>query len=867
MSTNKKQDASLRLAGETSAPIISYNVPEPTSYTGRTYIELTFPDDSFLPSAAGNNSIVSRAASAKNESPVEALRKAKRSGERMTEKLKKLTEEEVEQAALEGKQLSICRTMTGALAHRFKGDSTASINAVNTASLRPPLPTTDDGGYPPSVPTDPGGGGDGSFPDPVDPKISVSITSPAPNTRITGPHTGAPVTITGKALVTVGGGTISHVRVKIGDGDYNEATLLTNGSWTFNTIIATEGSLAIKAQAEHSFGSVTNVSTVTVNVDLEDPDTVPPTVAITSPVPGQHYSAAGRDSISVMIEGTASDMHGVSKVELIVDGGASVLVDTSDRYANWKKALTLGAGNHSIVARATDSFGLTGETSLTVLIDATPPTISITSPAADGNVAGTHTKGAILEVTGTALDDHGIRVVEVTVDNNPVYTRAAEVEPNNWSKWKAAVQIDQSGHHFITARATDLAGNTVETMIKVNVTIVPEITSRTNRIILIESYRLSSFCGQYGIGRMLNTFSLLPGEKSKITIRSYTQSEESLKDASSILDSVTDDIALEFEKSIGDESSNKTVYEESDAYKLEASMGISWGGCLSASASASTSGTTNAAREQLTKNIVNAAEKHVSKASARRDLKVETTYEIKTTKSEENVIIREIENVNMSRTLNFVFRQMNQEFITLLHLVDLRIGYFCADNDYYREVTLPELDGLLAEVIVEEKRAEIRNAILNQMTNIFDYKDRHHVFVEEEQFTDSDGNVVPLSSYLRVKKDYTTEYYDEATGTKISVPGIIMAANRHVLRTDGIAVEAVLGQGEALDAYSRNLQEQAVREKELRNDMLEAEIKMKQLALSILKERDEAAAQIYSLLNPAPIAEEESTPAAAVTLR
>ena len=59
---------------------------------------------------------------------------------------------------------------------------------------------------------------------------------------------------------------------------------------------------------------------------------------------------------------------------------------------------------------------------------------------------------------------------------------------------------------------------------------------------------------------------------------------------------------------------------------------------------------------------------------------------------EQTEIGREIENINVGRTLNFVFRQMNQEFITILHLVDVRVAYFNGDPDYTREVTLPQLD-------------------------------------------------------------------------------------------------------------------------------------------------------------------------------
>ncbi|WP_158594377.1 hypothetical protein [Cohnella faecalis] len=482
----------------------------------------------------------------------------------------------------------------------------------------------------------------------------------------------------------------------------------------------------------------------------------------------------------------------------------------------------------------------------------------MTSPLNNAQIAGTNSKGAIIEVTGTAQDAGGIKVVEVSLDLNPVFIRAAEKAPGDWSTWKATFSVTEPGIHILTARCTDLANNTIEKTVSVNVTILPEVSSRLKRIILVESYRMSSFLGNYGAGGMIKTTSLLPGEKTKISIRSYTQSEESAKTASTILDSVTDDIADEFEKSMGNEQTDQKNYKESFEYKVSAEAGASWG-WGSASISASASGGTNAARDQFARNISNSTQKHVARASARRDVQINTNYEVKTTAGEESSIIREIENINVSRTLNFVFRQMNQEFITLLHLVDLRIGFFKVDivngqeKHTYTEVTLPQLDALLGDIIIASKRQEVRNAIINQMTNIFDYQDRHHRFVEEEPFKDENGNVIPLSNYLRVKKDYVSTYADEAAGTNISVPGIILAANRHVLRTEGVIVEALLGQGEALDDYSRNLQSETVREKSLRNDLLESEMKMKLLALDILESRDELAAKIYGLLNPAPV--------------
>ena len=45
-----------------------------------------------------------------------------------------------------------------------------------------------------------------------------------------------------------------------------------------------------------------------------------------------------------------------------------------------------------------------------------------------------------------------------------------------------------------------------------------------------------------------------------------------------------------------------------------------------------------------------------------------------------DAIEREIENINLSRTLNFVFRQMNQKFVTMLHLTDVRVAFFNGDG-------------------------------------------------------------------------------------------------------------------------------------------------------------------------------------------
>jgi hypothetical protein len=373
---------------------------------------------------------------------------------------------------------------------------------------------------------------------------------------------------------------------------------------------------------------------------------------------------------------------------------------------------------------------------------------------------------------------------------------------------------------------------------------IPEPVVARPRVLLVETYRLSSFLGSYGAGRTIKTFSLLPGERTKISVKSYAKRETDAKSASSILDSFTEESSNEFEDSIQSEQSRSSKYEENFEYHAEASAECSWG-FGSAKASGGVKGGSNSAREESAKNISSATSKHAAKASAKRDVQINTSYEVKEETGEEMSTEREIQNINVSRTLNFVFRQMNQEFITLLTLVDVRVAFFNGFAESKREVTLPELDTLLEEVLVDDaKRVEVKKSIIDQLQNIVDYKDAVHNFIEEKSFSGTD-------KYWRIKKNYPNSVYeDSATGTKIEVPGIILSANKHTLRTEGVIVEALLGQGDALDSYSHSLQDEAIRSKELANSLLQNKVQKQQLAIKLVSDGNTSGADIFSKIFP-----------------
>lgn len=369
------------------------------------------------------------------------------------------------------------------------------------------------------------------------------------------------------------------------------------------------------------------------------------------------------------------------------------------------------------------------------------------------------------------------------------------------------------------------------------------------RLLLVECHRLSNFLGAYGAGRTIKTFTLLPGERTKISIKSYSRKEMDVKNASSILDSFDQTSTEDFEKTVQAEQSDRRSASENLSYYVDAEANFNWG-WGNASVKAGVKGGTNASREEFAKNLSNATQKHASKASAKRDVQINTTSEVKEQLGEETAIEREIHNINMSRTLNFVFRQMNQEYITILHLVDVRLAYWDGTPANKREFTLPQLESLLSEFVKAEYHDMVRQAILDELLYVFDYKDAPHAFIEARALlkapdkpADAQGNL--LTRYYRVRKDLKSTYSEPENDVSITVPGIILIVDKNVMRTDGIVVDAILGTGDGLDVYSHGLQDETVRAKALANNLLEAQIRREELGQRLVKEKLVSQAKIF----------------------
>jgi hypothetical protein len=206
---------------------------------------------------------------------------------------------------------------------------------------------------------------------------------------------------------------------------------------------------------------------LTPAIDCNAPDTLPPTVTITSPASGATVSGV------VTISATATDNVGVAGVEFHLDGGPGVAVTTAPYSISWDTTGTSN-GSHTLTAMAQDTAGnRTTSAPVTVTVfngpppDTTPPTVAITSPAAGATVSG------VITISASATDDVGVAGVEFHLDGGPAVADTTAPYSISWETTGTS-----NGSHTLTAMAQDTAGNRT-TSAPVTVTVFNDTTLPT----------------------------------------------------------------------------------------------------------------------------------------------------------------------------------------------------------------------------------------------------------------------------------------------------------------------------------------------------------------------------------------------------
>jgi hypothetical protein len=191
---------------------------------------------------------------------------------------------------------------------------------------------------------------------------------------------------------------------------------------------------------------------------------------------------------------------------------------------------------------------------------------------------------------------------------------------------------------------------------------------------MIENFRVETYLGNYGAGETVKTFSLLPGEKTTISVKSFKQTIKSKKDISNVLDSFNQETANELEKMLESEANSSKEKERSAEIGQQTTLSatipvkavkVGVGSVTNMKAAAKN------VRKESQRTLSRAINKQVQKSSVNRKVEVNTERSETETNSDETSVVRLLENINKSRVLNFVFRQLNQQLITVTYLEDV----------------------------------------------------------------------------------------------------------------------------------------------------------------------------------------------------
>ncbi len=267
--------------------------------------------------------------------------------------------------------------------------------------------------------------------------------------------------VTNVATPTIIGTGISGDTITLYDGAaaVGSATVGADGTWSATpAALLGDGPHMFTATQTSPAGNVSQASpTLELTIDTTVPDPPPAPVlapASDSGVPGDDLTNAARPAITG--SGVAGD------TVTLYDGATAVGSGLVGPNGDWSvtPALPLSDGAHSLAVKQSSPAGNASAASaaLRLTIDtATPatPRMPVLAPASDSGATGDD----ITNVTAPAITGTGTAGDTVTLYDGQVSLGSATVQPDGtWSIVPGALLGD--GVHGITAKTTDLAGNT-----------------------------------------------------------------------------------------------------------------------------------------------------------------------------------------------------------------------------------------------------------------------------------------------------------------------------------------------------------------------------------------------------------------------
>jgi hypothetical protein len=340
---------------------------------------------------------------------------------------------------------------------------------------------------------------------------------------------------------------------------------------------------------------------------------------------------------------------------------------------------------------------------------------------------------------------------------------------------------------------------------------------------LVEVYGITSSLGDYGLGKTIKTYTLLPGEEAEISLRTWRSSSSTATTASSIVDSYDQAATDRFQNTLTKETSESSSDDSTNHWEVAAHGGLDLG-IVNFGAQGGGSGDTHSSRADMARSVGEAVQEHTREASQAREMSVSSTSEQSIDTGEEAQTTRTIKNLNVRRVLNFVFRELNQQYTVRMHLKEFRVAFTNGQPGSTREVPISGVGRLLRDIIPDANvRGEVATLILSQAAVVFDYQD-NPVHVLEKVTMQAGGEayqIFPAAAPYAVLADGSAYYRfrrGALTPGDAATPGVVVEQETVTLRTDSVLVEALLGEADALDDYAMQIQQEAARAKTLAND-------------------------------------------------
>ena len=399
---------------------------------------------------------------------------------------------------------------------------------------------------------------------------------------------------------------------------------------------------------------------------------------------------------------------------------------------------------------------------------------------------------------------------------------------------------------------------------------------------LVETWELRSYLGDYGLGRTLQTFSLLPGERTTISVDTWRSESATRDDATSIFDSSDSAAQTRFGTSVATESG--AAFQDQGGWSLSVGTSASASGSFfgvvqgSASVEAGFAANHQEASQRWSSNLSQSASDHAAQANNSRRQAVQSSSTTTTESGSATTTIRELSNTNLRRVLNFVFRELNQTYETYVVLRDIKLAFYNGRPGSVEIVPLTELRRFITTHVPAAQQDAAARFVLAMCAQRLSWKNDLITTLQvgkrpngssyewtpatldgrgELDFADS-----PLSSDFRWR--FAPGALSGADAPR-AIDGVITQRSNVVLRTDNMVVEALLGQADALDPYATALQALDLQARDADVEWRKTDIERVEAALTIIRAQA-GAAQIDAyakLLGDQP--DISVVPAAAVT--